>query len=127
MDSGQKTDKDLRAEIDDLRMRLEESEETLRAIRGGEVEALIIGDQIYTLESSDAASNRFRGEVLAQISDIVVALNEERRLTYINPAAEEKYGVKASEVLGQHLDSIFTNKFIGEETNEQARAAVEND
>ena len=127
MESVTHTESDLKAEIDDLRSRLEESEETLRAIRSGEVEALVIGDQIYTLESADAASNRFRGEVLAQISDIVVALDPERRLTYINPAAEAKYGVKASDVLGLHLTSLFSNRFIGTETNEEARAKVEAD
>ena len=127
MDSQPQTEVELRAQIEDLRHRLEESEETLRAIRSGEVEALVIGDQIYTLESADAASNRFRGEVLAQISDIVVALDEERRLTYLNPAAEQKYDVKASEVLGLHLDSIFTNQFIGDETREEARQIVERD
>jgi PAS domain S-box-containing protein len=124
MDTVTDTEISLKAELEDLRLRLEESEETLRAIRSGEVEALIIGDQIYTLESADAASNRFRGEVLAQISDIVVALDEERRLTYLNPAAEAKYGVKASEVLGLHLDAVFENRFIGDETREQAREAV---
>ena len=127
MSSVQPKESDLRAEIEDLRHRLAEAEETLHAIRSGEVEALVIGDQIYTLESSDAASNRFRGEVLAQISDIVVALDHDRRLTYLNPAAEEKYGVKASEVLGLHLDSIFTNKFIGDETRDEARKSVDRD
>jgi hypothetical protein len=38
----------LRAENDDLRNRLAEAEETLEAIRTGEVDALVIGDQIYT-------------------------------------------------------------------------------
>jgi hypothetical protein len=50
----------LRAENDDLRNRLAEAEETLEAIRTGEVDALVIGDQIYTLESAITASNRFR-------------------------------------------------------------------
>src|SRR6478672_5766880 len=127
METVTRTASELVAEIEDLRLRLEEAEETLHAIRSGEVEALVIGDQIYTLESSDAASNRFRGEVLAQISDIVVALDEERRLTYLNPAAEAKYGVKASNVLGLHLNSLFINRFIGSETNEEARAKVEAD
>src|SRR4030095_2779982 len=44
-------------EIDELRRRLEEAEETLRAIREGEVDALVIdapqGEVIYTLTSAD--------------------------------------------------------------------------
>src|SRR5262245_52591200 len=44
-------------EIAELRLRLEEAEETLRAIRQGEVDALVIdspqGEVIYTLTSAD--------------------------------------------------------------------------
>jgi hypothetical protein len=49
----------LREENSDLRRRLAEAEETLDAIRSGEVDALVIGDQIYSLESSVTASNSF--------------------------------------------------------------------
>jgi len=49
-------DKDL-LQIEDLRMRLEEAEETLRAIREGEVDALVVsdpqGDQVYTLKGAE--------------------------------------------------------------------------
>ncbi len=126
MEASPSKDTDLQAEIDNLRARLEESESTLRAIRDGEVEALVIGDQIYTLESSEAASNRFRGEVLAQISDIVIAVNNEFLVTYLNPAAEEKYGVRASDVLGRPTESVVISRFIGHETREEALAAIEN-
>src|SRR6187397_2482803 len=44
-------------EIDELKRRLEEAEETLRAIRQGEVDALVIdgpqGEVIYTVTSAD--------------------------------------------------------------------------
>jgi PAS domain S-box-containing protein len=52
-----KTKQQLLLEIEDLRARLEEAEETLRAIRSGEVDALVVsgpeGDQIYTLQGAD--------------------------------------------------------------------------
>jgi PAS domain S-box-containing protein len=48
---------DLLAEIAGLRNRLEEAEDTLRAIREGEVDALVVyrpaGEQIYTLKGAD--------------------------------------------------------------------------
>jgi PAS domain S-box-containing protein len=48
---------DLAAEVQDLRARLLETEETLRAIRRGEVDALVVegtrGEQIYTLRGAD--------------------------------------------------------------------------
>src|SRR6185369_531025 len=44
-------------EVEDLRRRLEEAEDTLRAIRNGEVDALVIdggqGESIYTLTTAD--------------------------------------------------------------------------
>lgn len=52
-----KTQKQLLTENADLRARLEEAEETLRAIHCGEVDALIVsgagGDQVFTLTSAD--------------------------------------------------------------------------
>jgi signal transduction histidine kinase len=59
MKSSSKTQKQLITENGDLRVRLEEAEETLRAIRNGEVDALIIsgvgGDQIFRLKQAEEA------------------------------------------------------------------------
>src|SRR5436190_15765999 len=96
----------LQAETSALRGRLAEVEETLSAIRSGHVDALIVEDQIYTLESSDAESNRFRGEALSQITDMVIAVDNDRHLIYINPAAERHYRVKSSDVLGRDVNEV---------------------
>ena len=40
-----------------LESRLAEAEDTLAAIRNGDVDALIVGDDIYTLDSANAATN----------------------------------------------------------------------
>ena len=48
---------DDKAEIEGLRARLEEAEETLRAVRSGEVDALVVtgadGERVYTLQGAD--------------------------------------------------------------------------
>jgi hypothetical protein len=48
---------ELEAEVRELRIRLEEAEETLRAIQNNEVDALVIegpeGQQVYTLQSAE--------------------------------------------------------------------------
>ena len=45
------------ADVEDLRRRLEEAEETLRAIRSGEVDALVVGgpdgERVFTLQGAD--------------------------------------------------------------------------
>ena len=52
------TQQTLLAENADLRARLEEAEEMLRAIRSGEVDALVVdssdGPQVFTLQGLDA-------------------------------------------------------------------------
>jgi PAS domain S-box-containing protein len=119
-----RTEQTLRAENAELRARLEEAEETLRAIRGGEVDALGVGEQIYMLESADAASNRFRGEVLAQVSDVVIAVDNDNRVTYLNPAAERQYGFEAAEVLGRNLDEVLEYRWLHPDDEAAARKAL---
>ena len=112
----------------ELSARLEEMEETLRAIRSGEVDALVVqgqgGPQIFTLQGTESESNKFRGDILAQISDAVVAVDQDRHVTYINAAAEVQYGVTASEVLGCRLDEIWTTQWASPQAEEAAQTAL---
>jgi hypothetical protein len=47
----------VRLELEDLRQRLQEAEETLSAIRSGEVDALVVsgpsGEKVFTLEGAE--------------------------------------------------------------------------
>ncbi|MEO6895100.1 MAG: ATP-binding protein [Caldimonas sp.] len=97
----------LRRELETLRTRLAEAEQTLDAIRAGDVDALVVGDAVYTLDSAGAVSNRLRSDVLAQMKDAVVAVDDEGRVIYLNAAAELQYGRAASETLGHPLDHLF--------------------
>jgi len=105
----------LRAENAELRARLEEAEETLRAIRRGEVEALVVetadGPQIFTLASADAMSNRLRGEILSQVNDAVIAMDLDQCVTYLNSAVERQYRISAGDVLGRPLSYIFSRQW----------------
>ncbi len=106
----------LLAENAALHVRLEEAGEMLRAIRQGEVDALVIenakGVQVYTLQGLDAAASRFRGEILAQVSDAVIATDGDQRITYLNAAAERQYGVSASAMLGQRLSKVYESRWL---------------
>jgi len=106
----------LLAENEALRSQLDEAEQMLRAIRAGEVDALIVesaaGPQVFTLQGLDAESNRFRGEILAQVSDAVIATDDEGRVTYLNAAAELQYGVTDSEVLGRSLNEVYEVRWL---------------
>jgi len=121
-------DEQLRAENAQLRARLEEAEETLRAIRTGEVDALVVetadGPQVFTLASADAESNRFRGEILSQVSDSVIAVDPDQRVTYLNAAAERQYRVSAGDILGHQLSQIFTRQWPSAEAEAATWSAL---
>ena len=111
-----------------LRARLEEAESTLRAIYNCEVDTLVIsgavGPLLYTLQGLDAASSRFRGEILAQINDAVVVVDAKQRVTYLNAAAERQYGVRASEVLGKSQSSVFQCQWLDPDGETAADTAL---
>ena len=116
----------LAAENADLRARLGEAEETLRALSEGQVDAIVIGGAVYTLEGANAASNRLRGDALAQMQDGVVATDLDGRITYLNRAAEQLYGHAASEVLGKPLHALFEKRWLtADDEAEAARATRE--
>jgi PAS domain S-box-containing protein len=124
MSTKRKTVETLLLENEELRVRLEEAEETLRALRSGEVDALMVGEQLFILESAGSASSRFHGDVLAQINEAVFATDGERRLVYINEAAERQYRVKADEVLGKHFETMFSVRWPEEAGREKALAEL---
>ena len=96
-----------RREMAGLQARLEEAEETLRALRNGELDAVVVGEQIYWLESAEAASNRLRGDALALVREAVIVVDNEDHITYLNLAAEQQYGVTAAEALGRSLTEVY--------------------
>ncbi|MES2609147.1 MAG: ATP-binding protein [Pseudomonadota bacterium] len=99
---------DLAAENAALRLRLQELEETLHAIHTGDVDALVVNNAIYTLESAHAATDQLRQDVLGQMEDAVFAFDQDGLVMYVNAAAERLYGVRSSDVLSQPRQFIFT-------------------
>ena len=109
------TSEKLRAENAALRARLEEAEQTLQATRGGEANVPTTADAIHrgpAPQDLNAESSRFSNEVLALVSDAVIAVDDDRRVTYLNPAAERQYGVTASNVLGHHVTDVFQYRWL---------------
>ncbi len=78
--------KDLLERIRDLQQRLEEAEETLRALRGGEVDAVVAsgpgGDRVYTLKGADEAyrvmvENMAEGALTLMPDGLILFSNEQ--------------------------------------------------
>lgn len=115
MNATASSDDTLQAENAQLRARLEEVEEMLRAIRTGEVDALVVetaaGPKLFTLQGIDAEQNRLRGEMLAQVSDAVIATDLDHNVTFVNASAERQMGIRAGDVLGVALSDIYVEQW----------------
>ena len=105
----------------ELESRLVEAEDTLAAIRNGDVDALIVGTDIYTLDSANAATNAMRKDVLAQMQDAVLAFDVDDHLVLMNPAAERQYGCVASDMLGRPRGDLFRERWADAEQALRAR------
>ncbi|MBA2961147.1 MULTISPECIES: ATP-binding protein [Ramlibacter] len=114
----------LQEENDELRIRLQEAEETLVAIRQGDVDALVVGADIYTLDSSHAAAGKLRQDVLAQMEDAVLAFDGDDNLTFMNEAAERHYGQGASDLLGRPKAQLFEEVWPSDGDRESCEQAL---
>ena len=93
--------------IRELQARLEESEETLEAIRRGEIDALVVGGaadehQVYTLESAD----RPYRVLIEQMQEGAVTLSQDGTVLYCNRCLSDLLGVPQQRVVGQMLRSF---------------------
>src|SRR5262252_5515836 len=109
----------LRSENAELRARLAEAEETLRAIRNGEVDALVVGERLYMLTSADEAEAALLGrdKLLTQITDLtptlLVRCGRDLRYLFANRPAAGFLGFAPEEIVGKTIreilgDSAFT-------------------
>ncbi len=92
------------AEIAQLRLRLEEAEETLRAIRDGAVDAFVVaeasGERVYTLEGAD----RPYRVLVEQMQQGAVTLHDDGTIVYSNHRAATLLGQPHQLLAGQSLD-----------------------
>jgi PAS domain S-box-containing protein len=90
----------LQLENADLRHRLEEAEETLRAIRGGEVDAVLVDTgrgQVFTLESTDRPYRL----LVEQMTQGAVTLTTDGLILYGNQHFADLLGRPLEELLGR--------------------------
>ncbi|WP_426034192.1 PAS domain S-box protein [Cypionkella sp. TWP1-2-1b2] len=106
---------DIFEENERLRVRLQQSEDVVRAFRGGDVGASV--DQ-----PADFEAYRLCNEMLAQFADAVISVDESDRITYLNAAAERLYGISASDALGRPQADVFSTPWV--KSDDEAAAAT---
>ena len=97
-----------RSEVERLRARLAEAEQTLRAIRSGEVDAIAVdgpaGQQFFTLQGADQPYR-----ILAErMSEGAASLSEEGTILFCNQRLQEMLGRPSGEMLGSPVVSLST-------------------
>jgi diguanylate cyclase (GGDEF)-like protein len=93
----------------ELRARLGEAEETLRAIRSGEVDALVVRDasletQVFTLSSADRPYRMF----VENMRDGAATLSESGVILYANMRLAELAGGELAELIGSPIAGLLT-------------------
>lgn len=98
-------------ELEDLRSRLAEAEEILRAIRAGEVDALIVGREdaqaIYTLKSADSPYRL----LVEQMREGAVTLSGEGVILYCNAAFARMVSISTDRLRGTRFTDLIAGSY----------------
>jgi len=109
----------LLAELEDLRTRLAEAEETLRAIRGGEVDALVLagdqGEKVHLLGEGDRIYRQF----IETLSEGTATLSADGDILSCNAALAKTLRRPLAQVLGTAM-----RDHLSPEDNEAFRAVL---
>jgi len=102
----QNSNNDLLSEIEELRQQLEEANDTINAIRTGQVDALVVkdaeGHQLYTLKTADQTYRVF----IEKMSEGAVTINHDGIILYCNSRFSEMSATPLEKVLGMPLISF---------------------
>ncbi|MGE5308135.1 MAG: ATP-binding protein [Deltaproteobacteria bacterium] len=101
---------ELKAQMEALRERAELAEETLAAIRRGEVDALVVGDagdqKVYTLQNCDHSYRL----LVEEMGDGAVTVNEKGNILFCNKRFAEMAGLPHEKIPGSAFSGFFLEK-----------------
>ncbi|HVG40385.1 MAG TPA: ATP-binding protein [Chitinophagaceae bacterium] len=102
-----RTREDLLKELDELKFQLSEANDTIEAIRTGQVDALVVqggnGHQLYTLKSADHTYRMF----IEKMTEGAVTLNREGLILFCNSQFATLVNMPHSKVIGLSFDEFI--------------------
>ncbi len=120
-----KSKKELLAEIENLRMRLEEAQETLRAIRSGEVDGLVVngpeGDRLFLLKGAEHAYRMY----VEAMNEGAVTLSHDGTILYCNGRFAEMTGITHEKVIGGSIHQFIASGDAFELTFQRSKKSKE--
>ncbi|ACU61786.1 sensor histidine kinase [Chitinophaga pinensis] len=106
MDNHINLNNDLLEELAETRRRLAEAEETIEAIRTGQVDALVVQQggthQLYTLQTADHAYRMF----IEKMNEGAVTLNRDGVILYANSRFSDMLALPLMYIIGQPLSTF---------------------
>ncbi|MBD0332895.1 MAG: PAS domain S-box protein [Chitinophagaceae bacterium] len=115
-----KTNEELLKELEELRFQLNEANETIDAIRTGQIDALVVegqeGHQLFTLKSADQTYRVF----IEKMTEGAVTINPQGLILYCNSQFASMVHHSLSEVIG-----VAFENFVAEENKAQYKELFE--
>ena len=106
-----KTYEELLEELEDLSFQLKEANETIHAIRTGQIDALVVeteeGPQLYTLKSADHTYRVF----IEKMKEGAVTLNSKGIILYCNSQFAEMIGMPLAKVIGLPIMDFIPDQY----------------
>ena len=116
-----KTIEELLHENEELRFQLNEANDTIEAIRTGQVDALILhgedGHQLYTLKSADQTYRVF----IEKMTEGAVTLNAQGIILYCNSKFAQMVQQSLSHVIGFPFENFIDARRVGKGVTEGTR------
>lgn len=108
---GVKTIEQLEQELEDLQQQLEEANDTIEAVRTGQVDALIVkdksGHQLYTLKSAD---HTYR-VIIERMAEGAVTLDKKGIILYSNSRFATMMKMPLSKIIGSYFETFIPNEY----------------
>lgn len=107
--TSNKTKEELLKQLEELRFQLNEANDTIEAIRTGQVDALVVhgddGHQLYSLRSADQTYRVF----IEKMTEGAVTLNKEGLVLYSNSQFATMAGVPLPQVIGTSFQKFIVD------------------
>lgn len=126
MELAKYTYEELLQQNEELRIQLEEANDTIDAIRSGQIDALIVkgaeGHQLYTLKTADQTYRVF----IEKMNEGAVTLNKDNTILYSNSRFAAMMGLPLEKVIGLNF-SVFIPEISVEKFNNLMQNGWEED
>lgn len=82
------------------------------------------GDRKIKDISREEAEIQLDGNLLAHVSDAVIAIDNQDKILYLNKRAEEQYNINAGEFIGKSLEKVYEYRWLNPDDKQVAKKSL---